>query len=217
MCSLQVNGLLHYAPVQGNSSQGEDAGVHGEKNDEVHDFTEHRTKHPFIQSVDGGLKGHTEHNEAEISCSQVEDEQVGAFGVHLSAAEQNREHQRVSHRAEQENQRKPQRDQHRLYFPRGGDGGREIHLYVAFILNSQPRGFCPLGSRRRASRLRAIFPFFPERAASSSCDAATAPQGDFLSANIPLSHRNGSNSRNTSQFSCFEYDENFFVCLFVCT
>lgn len=92
--------ILHYAPVQWNSCQGEDAGVHGEKNDEVHDFTDHRAEHPFIQSVDGGLKGNTEHNKAEICHCEVEDEQVGGFGVHLSITEQNSENQRVPNRAE---------------------------------------------------------------------------------------------------------------------
>lgn len=102
-CRLIV-AIRHYAPVQGNSCQGEDAGVHGEKNDEVHPFTDHRTKHPFIQSVDSGLKWHTEHDEAEICHCEVEDEQVGGLGVHLSIAEQNSENQRVSHGTEQENE-----------------------------------------------------------------------------------------------------------------
>lgn len=110
------------APVHGNRCQGEDAGVHGQKNDEVHDFTHHRSEHPFIQSVDGGLKGHTEHNETQICYSEVEDEQVGGFGVHLSVSEQNREDQRVSQGADQEDDGKSQRNHHRLRFPSRGVG-----------------------------------------------------------------------------------------------
>lgn len=116
------------SPVQGNSCQGEDARVHGEENDEVHQFTHHRTEHPLIQGVDGGLKGHAENNKAQICYPEVEDEHVGGFGVHLPVTEQNREDQRVSHGAEQENDRKAQRNDQRLHFPRGGVHQGEIHV-----------------------------------------------------------------------------------------
>lgn len=121
------------APVQGNSCQSKDARVHGEKNDEVHDFAHHGAEHPSIQSVDGGLKGHAENNKTQICYPEVEDEHVGGFGIHLPVAKQNREDQRVSHGADQENDRKRQRNDHRLRFPRGGVPRGEIHIYAISI------------------------------------------------------------------------------------
>lgn len=146
------------SPVQGHRCQGEDARVHGEKNDEVDQFAQHRSEHPLIQGVDGGLEGHTEDDEAQVSDAEVEDEQVGGFGVHLSVTEQNRQNQRVPHGAEQEDEREAQRDDHRLGFPGGRVLEGEIHLGVMFINNS--RGVvrvCPTlthGSWRRAPRFQ---------------------------------------------------------------
>lgn len=105
------------APVEGHSCQGEDARVHGEEDDEVHDLTHHRTEHPLIQGVDGGLEGHAEDDEAQIRDPEVEDEQVGGLGVHLTVPEQNRQHQRIPHGAHQEDEREAQRDDHRLRSP----------------------------------------------------------------------------------------------------
>ena len=116
------------APVEGHSGQGEDAGVHGEEDDEVHDLAHHRTEHPLIQGVDGGLERHAEDDEAQIRDPEVEDEQVGGLGVHLTVPEQNREHQRVPHGAHQEDEREAQRDDHRLRSPGGRvQRGGEIH------------------------------------------------------------------------------------------
>lgn len=61
------------APVQGNSNQSEDAGIHGKEDDEVHHFTHHRSEHPLIHGVDGGLERHTEDDKAKVRDAQVED------------------------------------------------------------------------------------------------------------------------------------------------
>lgn len=93
----------------------------------MHHFADCRSEHPLIQSVDSGLEGHAEHDEAQIRDGQVEDEQVGGFGVHLPAAKQDREHQRVPHRAEQEDDGESHANERRLRFPSGEIGHRVIH------------------------------------------------------------------------------------------
>lgn len=116
------------APVQRDSCQGEDAGVHGEEDEEVHDFAHSRAEHPLVQGVDGGLEGHAEDNEAQVGDAEVEDEEVGGFGVHLSAAEQNGQDQRVAHGAEQEDEREAHGDERRLGSPGGRGGCGQVHL-----------------------------------------------------------------------------------------
>lgn len=71
----------------------------------MHDLARGGSERPLIQSVGGGLEGHAEDDEAQISDGQVEDEQVGGLGVHLPAAEQDEQDEGVPHGAEQEDER----------------------------------------------------------------------------------------------------------------
>lgn len=116
------------APVQGNGSQCEDAGVHGEEDEEVHGSAEHRTEHPLIQGVNGGLKRHAEYNKAQISHPKAEDEHVGGLGAHLAIATQNCEDQRVPRDAEQKDEGKTHGNQYGLRFPLRGVCAGQIHI-----------------------------------------------------------------------------------------
>lgn len=139
------------APVQGHSCQREDAGVHGEEDDEVHDFARRRAEHPLIQGVDGGLEGHAEDDEAQVGYPEVKDEQVGGLGVDLAAPEQNREDQTVPDGAEQEDEREAQRDEHRLRSPGGRVQRREVHLHGASTRDSR----APVSARPQTRTARA--------------------------------------------------------------
>lgn len=80
------------APVQRHCSQSEDARVHGQVDNKVHGFAHERAENPLVHGVDGGLERHAEDDEAEVRQPEVQDEQVGAFCVHLAVANENREH-----------------------------------------------------------------------------------------------------------------------------
>lgn len=78
-------------------------------------FAHEGPKDPVIQGIDGGLEGHAEDYEAEVSHPQVENEEIGGI-VHLLVPQQHCQHQRVAHGANQENQRvyKWNDDRHQL-------------------------------------------------------------------------------------------------------
>lgn len=61
-------------PVKGDGCQGEDAGVHGEENDEVHNLARGGSEEPPVQGVDGGLEGHAEDDREQVGDGQVERE-----------------------------------------------------------------------------------------------------------------------------------------------
>lgn len=90
-------------PVQRYSCEGEAAGIHGQVDEEMHCFAHVGPKEPVVQGVDGGLEWHTENNEAQVSYSQIQDEEVSSI-VDLSVPQQHCQDQGIAHHAYQEYQ-----------------------------------------------------------------------------------------------------------------
>lgn len=63
--------------VHGHGHEREDAHKHVDGEDVVYKRTEEGPEHPLRQSVNGGLEGHAEEQEAEVRHAQVQDEDVG--------------------------------------------------------------------------------------------------------------------------------------------
>lgn len=99
-------------PVNGDGGQCEAAGVHGEVDEEVHDFAHKGAKHPSLQRVDGGLEGNAEDDEEEVGHAQVEYEQVCCVVSDLSAPQQHGQHQAVADGAQQEDEGEDHRHYH---------------------------------------------------------------------------------------------------------
>lgn len=111
--------------VHGHGHQREDAHQHADREEVVSDLTEESSEHPLIQRVDGGVQRDAQQQEAEVSHTQVQDEDVGgAAGApppssptspsavpHLT---DHHHHQTVPHHPHHENQPEYHRHDHRL-------------------------------------------------------------------------------------------------------
>lgn len=82
----QPEGVTRPLPVHRDGSQCEAAGIHGEVDEKVNSLADEGAKDPAFKAVDGGLEGHAEDNEEEVSQAEVEDEEVGGIVAHLSIA-----------------------------------------------------------------------------------------------------------------------------------
>ncbi len=116
--------------VHGHGHQREDAHQHADSGEVVSEPTEEGSEHPLWQRVDSGVEGDAKEEEAEVSHTQVQDEDVGrATGAptppsptastnpptaavsHLS---DHHHHQRVPHHPHHEDQSEHDRHDHRL-------------------------------------------------------------------------------------------------------
>lgn len=93
-----------HLPVNGDCSQGEAAGIHGEVDQEMHSLAGKGPKEPPIQGVNGGLEGDTANDETEVCHSQVEDEEIGGVVLHLAVPQQHSQHQSVPHSAQKKDE-----------------------------------------------------------------------------------------------------------------
>lgn len=93
--------------VHRHGRECEDAHQHGDSEKVVDELANEGTQHPGGERIDRGLEGDAEKQVGQVSDAQVEDEDVGgAAALAWRAPRQHRDHQRVAHHSQGEDQAK---------------------------------------------------------------------------------------------------------------